>query len=395
MMLTRCPYCGTTFRVTPDQLKVRQGQVRCGKCRRVFDALRGLVEEQPRAAQVTAPEPKPAADAGLTWTIVQPAPPGVETPPAAEPVIVSGFDTLPADEPRLAPAVDDNAPIGFEPLAGDSLAEPPAPLFPAEVLAEPALPEEGLAAPVEEITIEAPPGPALDGEGMDGADERGPPTEPGTEPEAETEPEMNLAQPDIWIEPELEPEPEAKLKPRFDPLLAEIGPPTVLDLHEPLPSPAPRWPWVLGSLVAVLVLAAQLALHYRTELIASSPDSRPLFAAACELLGCRIELPHRIELIGIDSSDLSPDEKKPGTLYLTSTLRNRASFAQAWPHLEVTLTDAQERPLLRRALEPAEYLPETVARDQGFPARSEQLVQLTLAAPDVPAVGYRLYIFHP
>ena len=26
-MLTRCPSCGTTFRVTPDQLKVRQGQV--------------------------------------------------------------------------------------------------------------------------------------------------------------------------------------------------------------------------------------------------------------------------------------------------------------------------------------------------------------------------------
>jgi predicted Zn finger-like uncharacterized protein len=41
-MVTSCPGCTTTFRVTPDQLKQRQGKVRCGKCSGVFDAFKSL-----------------------------------------------------------------------------------------------------------------------------------------------------------------------------------------------------------------------------------------------------------------------------------------------------------------------------------------------------------------
>jgi len=37
-MLTRCPNCGTTFRVTEQQLGAREGRVRCGRCDTQFDA---------------------------------------------------------------------------------------------------------------------------------------------------------------------------------------------------------------------------------------------------------------------------------------------------------------------------------------------------------------------
>ena len=37
---TRCPGCKTIFRVTPEQLALRDGQVRCGHCRHVFDGRR-------------------------------------------------------------------------------------------------------------------------------------------------------------------------------------------------------------------------------------------------------------------------------------------------------------------------------------------------------------------
>lgn len=43
-MLTRCPECSTTFRVTAEQLKMRAGTVRCGKCQAVFNALDSLLE---------------------------------------------------------------------------------------------------------------------------------------------------------------------------------------------------------------------------------------------------------------------------------------------------------------------------------------------------------------
>jgi predicted Zn finger-like uncharacterized protein len=54
-MLTRCPRCQTTFRVTPEQIKARQGRVRCGECMDVFNALDTLIEGVP-----LAPPPEPA-----------------------------------------------------------------------------------------------------------------------------------------------------------------------------------------------------------------------------------------------------------------------------------------------------------------------------------------------
>lgn len=45
-MLTQCPQCQTTFRVTREILRVADGQVRCGRCQTQFDALERLLEEE-------------------------------------------------------------------------------------------------------------------------------------------------------------------------------------------------------------------------------------------------------------------------------------------------------------------------------------------------------------
>lgn len=44
-LTTRCPVCGTAFRVQREQLAARGGRVRCGKCANVFDGVASLVEE--------------------------------------------------------------------------------------------------------------------------------------------------------------------------------------------------------------------------------------------------------------------------------------------------------------------------------------------------------------
>ena len=44
-LATRCPVCGTAFRVQREQLTARGGKVRCGKCATVFDGVASLVEE--------------------------------------------------------------------------------------------------------------------------------------------------------------------------------------------------------------------------------------------------------------------------------------------------------------------------------------------------------------
>jgi predicted Zn finger-like uncharacterized protein len=46
-LITRCPACGTMFKVVPDQLKISEGWVRCGHCADVFDATAHLQQEAP------------------------------------------------------------------------------------------------------------------------------------------------------------------------------------------------------------------------------------------------------------------------------------------------------------------------------------------------------------
>jgi len=55
-LATRCPACGTVFRVVRDQLKVSDGWVRCGRCSEVFNAAQRLFE-----LEADAPQERPAA----------------------------------------------------------------------------------------------------------------------------------------------------------------------------------------------------------------------------------------------------------------------------------------------------------------------------------------------
>ena len=63
MMFTRCPDCGTAFRVVPAQLKARQGWVRCGQCMASFDALASLAED---AGEM--PPPMEAGTIAADWS---------------------------------------------------------------------------------------------------------------------------------------------------------------------------------------------------------------------------------------------------------------------------------------------------------------------------------------
>jgi predicted Zn finger-like uncharacterized protein len=64
-MLTQCPNCQTTFRVTTEILRVADGQVRCGRCQTQFDALDRLIDDN-EPAQHAARSPRtthtPAAE---------------------------------------------------------------------------------------------------------------------------------------------------------------------------------------------------------------------------------------------------------------------------------------------------------------------------------------------
>jgi predicted Zn finger-like uncharacterized protein len=90
-MLTRCPHCQTHFRVTPEQLKARQGQVRCGACQGVFNALDSLADE----SQLPPHHPLTEVDAAEEPT-------QATAPPPAEDAAEQAAAPLPTDAPTEA-----------------------------------------------------------------------------------------------------------------------------------------------------------------------------------------------------------------------------------------------------------------------------------------------------
>ena len=150
---------------------------------------------------------------------------------------------------------------------------------------------------------------------------------------------------------------------------------------------------IAGAVLLLLVLLAQLVLNFRNVMAARHPGARPVLGAACALLGCRVELPTQIDNLAIEDGELTT--LGPDTYSLNTLLRNQGSLVQAWPSIELELTDANNKAVLRRVFTPAEYLPQGVPAAAGFGARSEQPVKLHFALADLKPSGYHIFIFYP
>ncbi len=71
-MYTQCPYCLTHFRVRAEQLSAADGQVHCGHCNQVFNALSSLRDASfPDASFPVTPAPEPRQD-GLSDGVFPP-----------------------------------------------------------------------------------------------------------------------------------------------------------------------------------------------------------------------------------------------------------------------------------------------------------------------------------
>jgi len=155
--------------------------------------------------------------------------------------------------------------------------------------------------------------------------------------------------------------------------------------------------WSLLALLLALALAAQIAFHFRVEIVERYPDARVYFAVLCEDWGCAIRLPHRPDMMSIESSDLQVDPRREGLIEFNAVVRNRASVSQEYPSLELTLSDEHDQAVLRRVLEPVDYLPARRAADlirQGIPAGGEIPMRLHFDIDELHATGYRLYLFY-
>jgi predicted Zn finger-like uncharacterized protein len=155
--------------------------------------------------------------------------------------------------------------------------------------------------------------------------------------------------------------------------------------------------YTAGIVLLVLIFIGQAAFHFRDAIATFWPATRPAIARLCAAAGCAVR-PLRdaaMAHLSIETSDLQADPAHKGLLILTATVRNGAGWPLAYPHLELTLTDAQDRVVVRRALAPAEYAGGTADLEGGIAPNGEVALKVFIDASATSQAGYRLYMFYP
>lgn len=125
---------------------------------------------------------------------------------------------------------------------------------------------------------------------------------------------------------------------------------------EPVRARGARWPWRLGALLMLGLLALQLVWFRHAELVARWPALAEPVGWLCERLGCVQPAPAEPGDVRLESRDLRLHPQWAGMLRLEATLRNAASGQRPYPTLQLTLLDASGALIGRRRFDPAQYL---------------------------------------
>ena len=155
--------------------------------------------------------------------------------------------------------------------------------------------------------------------------------------------------------------------------------------------PRTRWGLSAAALLLVTALGAQAMHHFRDTLAARWPQARPVVVAWCDWLGCRIELPRRVEDITVESTSLTHSVAGSDAFKLSVTLRNRGSAPVALPSVDLSLTDAGGQLVARRALAPGDFRVASLGLDAG----ADATLQLMLSAGSRRVTGYTVEVFYP
>ena len=389
-LATKCPQCAALFRVVADQLKLRGGLVRCGQCRAVFDAIGSLTYVDDAAlaqtrtiTALTQPLPKSAASA---------TPRSSRTEPPASPV--------PAPTrrgPRTRPAPANTGPSRH--TLGPATTLRIAPTAPA-TLANASLRRSA-------------PLPAASADRKEGDAKRD--ARAKRERAFQEQAEAVLGVPTLIAPGGRERVDASSIVDGIEVIeLAAL--PRETEAH---PAPATRVPVVEeepefirsnqsrtrrgfsiifggGSLLLAALIAVQLAVIYRADLLARAPQARNALLQLCAVFGCTVGWPTQVDQLAVIGSEL---QTIPGTdvLELTAVIRNRAGFRQALPAVEVTLTDSLNRPIARKVFTPADYLAaagEPSSRiEDGLGSGSDYTIRLFFEARGVQAAGFLVYPF--
>ncbi|MFL9924684.1 DUF3426 domain-containing protein [Herbaspirillum lusitanum] len=457
-LATQCPHCFTSFRVASDQLKLRGGLVRCGNCKQVFNGNDYLIDPAVADAQVQAAPSSPAAPtppksegkavasaapatpspfSGLAFSerpampppgqnfAPQPVPPSRIPLPAAGPGVANApANAVPAQvTPNVfrSGASHEYLDAAAEAEASDAAAIPDldseltrgnqafayvSPQDPAFALPKTRsidfnIPEHGANAGLAEAAGTMPVRTAIKDAGAESETWR----DEASAGHGQNDSAGSMHAEEAIAATAID---AAQAHPEDDHEDAGHD-----DAHAPDQADEPDEPAFVKKaerreklgriaravmIVLACVLAPALLLqatyYWRNQIAATVPALRPLLAAACAGLHCTVGLPTEVEKLSLESSELQLVPPNTNIYTLSVVLRNRGASAQAWPHIELTLNNDDEKAVVRRAFRPREYLSQAQI-DNGIPGDSEQQLKLTFELSNAAPSGYRIYLFYP
>ena len=355
-LITQCPACATMFRVVPDQLRISEGWVRCGQCDEVFDA-NAHMQSQEAPAEVPTSEVGPVPKATYSpGDISDPLDPASSGNVGYDWGAIAESHAQPHAEEPIVNLAEELHRVGNEPSSTSEVAleeEPP-------VEVEPYLEPSHFDLPVMEESLASQYVPTME---------------------------------DNW---QHAPEPSVDMPEENSPASADDIPLSFM----PRAERTSRLERVFGKRLMVTVccfltlsLGLQFLMKERDRVATMFPSTRPMLVAICDVPGCTVSAPRQIESIAIDSSAFT--SVKPGIYLLSVTLKNAASLALASPALELTLTDMQDRPLLRRVILAEEFAGGTAVIAAGAEFSSNIPVAVRAGSAIENIAGYKLLAFYP
>jgi predicted Zn finger-like uncharacterized protein len=390
-LVTCCPKCSSEYDVTADQLRLRDGLVRCGHCSHVFDGFACLKDSLPTLTRKVSSQAPDQTAMGSTPVLKTQAPqmarpsapkPRLKLKPKPDSASAAIEDPLKAPRtPVVTPAFDGPFVPSVDRVRSqnaqnsDARQEPAWVIGPTAVSPNPREPSFGQLLQTQDT-------PSIDGR------------EPVLGAIDTFKTNLSRAQTQTPAVPVMG---EARVR-GDDPSAFGRTVPEFLEDEEPPPEGV-NLLWIVGSVVLVVVLLVQAMVVYRNDIAAAAPGMRGFLVQLCKPLSCDVSYVRQINRIFIVGSSLqqattaeSPANQQAYTLRLT--LQNRGSYQQPWPSLMATLTDSSGTAVIRKAIRPSQYLsPDLLVGPMA--ARQEVSLEIPLLVDGLNISGYELDRFFP
>jgi predicted Zn finger-like uncharacterized protein len=374
-MFTQCSKCETVFRLSAEVLRKAGGQVRCGKCGEVFNALARLAEKpgvfavgesaldlETRADRILQSAPaivREPADTGESDTEIAHLELQPEDADAAD-APLSSVDDLAAARPG------DETSLEFTLPSGDL----------DRIFVEDRQTRRFLADAAESRE-------ALHAEGESDLTFR-PEPEPLTfeKPAAHRQPPggQSRALADVPARTGLELSEDLRRE-----VLARLGRPD--EPPTPTASGGVIAAWSVAALLGALLLGAQLIHQNREWLSAHEPYGAPL-RALYAAMGAPLPAPLNLSVYQLRQWGVTGDPGADGTLRVRASILNAAANLQPYPELRVSLADRFGNRIGSRDFEPTEYLSRPTARLMAPGERAD--ATLEIQDPGRNAEGFEL-----